>query len=77
MTFAEAAELARAAAAGALWLTHFSPAVADPLEYRENATRIFPNATIGFSGLTTTLSFAEGDQEPALESGTRSDSSAC
>jgi ribonuclease Z len=68
MTFAEAAELARAAAAGALWLTHFSPAVADPLEYRENATRIFPNATIGFSGLTTTLSFAEGDQEPALES---------
>jgi ribonuclease Z len=59
MTFAEAAELARAAGARQLWLTHFSPAVSDPVSYMENATRIFPETTIGFSGLETTLSFVD------------------
>jgi ribonuclease Z len=77
MTFAEAAGLAKAAGVGALWLTHFSPAIADPMEYRENATRVFPNTTIGFSGLTATLSFADDDQEPALEPASGSDSSDC
>jgi len=65
MTFAEAAELARAAGAAALWLTHFSAAMSDPLEYRDNAASIFPNTTIGFSGLSATLNFAQVDPEPA------------
>jgi len=64
MTFGEAAELARAAGASALWLTHFSPAVSNPLEFRHNALRIFPNTTIGFSGLTATLSFADDEVPP-------------
>jgi ribonuclease Z len=59
MTFAEAATLAREAAAGALWLTHFSPALTDPAAFLPEATAIFPATTIGFSGLTASLSFAE------------------
>lgn len=65
MTFAEAAGLARDSSAGALWLTHFSPAVSNPLVYRDNATHIFPNTTIGFSGLSATLTFPEDEPELA------------
>ena len=57
MTFAEAAALARDAAAKALWLTHFSPALTEPEAFLEEATTVFPATTIGFTGLTTTLSF--------------------
>ena len=65
MTFREAASLARAAGAGALWLTHFSPALADPPAYLPEATAVFPATTIGYSGLTTTLSFI--DEVPSAE----------
>ncbi len=61
MTFAEAATLARDAAVGALWLTHFSPVLTDPPAYRDQATRVFPDTTIGYAGLTTTLSFPDED----------------
>lgn len=61
MTFAEAATVARDARAKALWLTHFSPALTDPLAYLPEATAVFPETTIGTSGLTTTLTF--GDDE--------------
>ncbi len=57
MTFAEAATLARDAHAGALWLTHFSPAVKNPYDWLHNATAVFPNSTIGYSGLEATLAF--------------------
>jgi ribonuclease Z len=67
MTFAEAANLAKSANAGALWLTHFSPAVDNPLLFRDNATNIFPNTTIGFSGLSATLTFSDNKQEPEEE----------
>jgi ribonuclease Z len=63
MTFREAATLARAAGAGALWLTHFSPALADPLAFLPEATAVFPATTIGFAGLTTTLSY----EDPGFE----------
>jgi ribonuclease Z len=59
MTFREAATIARDAEAGALWLTHFSPALADPGLFLGNATSVFPNTTIGYSGLQTTLAFPE------------------
>jgi len=61
MTFAEAATIARDADAGALWLTHFSPALSDPEAYRDQAIAIFPETTIGVSGLTTTLAFADDE----------------
>lgn len=64
MTFAEAAILAREAAAGELVLTHFSPAMEDPGAYLPYATAIFPNTTIGQSGFTRTLTFADDDSLP-------------
>jgi len=59
MTFAEAASLARAAGAAALWLTHFSPALTDPAAFLPEATAIFPWTVIGSAGLSTTLNFAD------------------
>jgi ribonuclease Z len=59
MTFAEAAGVARAAGAGALWLTHFSAALTEPAAFLGEATARFPATTIGYSGLTATLTFAE------------------
>lgn len=59
MTFGEAATIARDCGAGALWLTHFSPALLDPDEYLPNATAVFPKTTIGFSGLETALSYPD------------------
>ena len=61
MTFAEAAELARAADVDALWLTHFSPKLDDPASFRDRAASIFPKVTIGESGLTTRLTFRDGE----------------
>ncbi len=59
MTFTEAATLARDSEAGQLWLTHFSPALTDPEAWRGEATAIFPETTIGYSGLTGTLQFQD------------------
>jgi ribonuclease Z len=59
MTFAEAATIARDAGARALWLTHFSPGMERPEEFLANATAIFPNTIIGYTGLTTTLAFED------------------
>ncbi len=64
MTFREAATLAREADARRLWLTHFSPGMADPEAFAAEATTIFPATTVGFSGLQTTLNF---DDEPDIE----------
>ena len=64
MTFQETATLAKEAQAGALWLTHFSPAVADPHAWLHNATAVFPATTIGYSGMQATLAFPpETDSE--------------
>lgn len=59
MTFAESATIARAGGARRLWLTHFSPILSDPAAYLDRATAIFPGATLGHDGLTTTLAFDE------------------
>lgn len=58
MTLDEACALARDAGAKRLLLTHFSGATAEPLDYSEAARALFPTAEIGYSGWTTTLSFA-------------------
>jgi ribonuclease Z len=59
MTFAEAAAMAAAARARALWLTHFSPAVPNPDFFRREAEAVFPNVVIGREHLTTTLAYAD------------------
>jgi ribonuclease Z len=59
MTFREAATIAKESQAEALWLTHFSPAVDDPNHYLDNATGVFPQTTVGYSGLETTLAFED------------------
>ena len=59
MTFAQAARIARDARAGALWLTHFSPAMEEPEAFLANATTVFPATTVGYTGLATTLYFRD------------------
>ncbi len=68
MTFAEAATLAREAGAGQLWLTHFSPSLDTPEQFADEAAAIFARVTIGWSGLTMTLSY----EHDAIESAGRS-----
>lgn len=57
MTMQEAARLAVEADAKRLWLTHFSPANPHPEEFLEEIQAIFPETTLGASGLMTTLRF--------------------
>ncbi len=59
MTFAEAAEIARAGMVKELWLTHYSPALSEPEEWLEEATRIFPNTLAGYDRMWTTLTFSD------------------
>ena len=59
MLFAEAAAIARDGNVETLWLTHFSPLLADPAAYLPAARAIFPNTHLGATGLTTTLRFPD------------------
>jgi ribonuclease Z len=68
MVFSEAATIASDANAKALWLTHFSPAMLAPEEFLPVATAIFPDSTIGYSGLTTTLSFEDSESTDEISS---------
>lgn len=65
MTFREAATLARDAEAGHLWLTHFSAGMEDPPMWRDNAAKVMPKVSVGYSGLEATLAFDDGYQQPA------------
>jgi ribonuclease Z len=59
MTFREAAELAIAARAQRLVLSHFSPALTNPQEHEIEVREIFENATVGRDHLTLSLRFPE------------------
>ena len=59
MLFSEAAHLAKAANAQALWLTHFSPSLHEPEAYLQNAADIFPNTELGEERKCTTLYFPQ------------------
>jgi ribonuclease Z len=59
LLFSEAAEIGRAAGVKTLWLTHFSAKLLDPERYATEATRVFPNTTVGHEGLTTSLRFED------------------
>lgn len=57
MTFNEAAVLAREGEVRELWLTHFSPSLAQPEIHLENAKGIFPTTVTGRDLMMKTLTF--------------------
>lgn len=57
LLFSEAAEIARAARARRLWLTHFSAKLTEPERYVEHARAVFSETTIGRDRLAMTLRF--------------------
>lgn len=59
MTFYEAAELAKRADVGELWLTHFSPSLTFAEEYMPAVRKIFPRSAAGKDGKTAELKFKE------------------
>ncbi len=59
MMFYEAADIAKKADVAELWLTHFSPSLARPQDYKEVAGNIFPCTVIPKDRRTTTLVFKE------------------
>lgn len=61
MIFQEAANIAKEGNVKELWLTHFSPSMAFPGEYINNARTIFGNTFIGQDLMTKTLYFEENE----------------
>ena len=55
MVFSDSARIAAAANVKELWLTHYSPALANPEDYAESVRSIFPNTVISRDGQKTTL----------------------
>ncbi|MCL1823728.1 MAG: ribonuclease Z [Oscillospiraceae bacterium] len=53
--YSESAAIAAKANVKKLWLTHFSPSVANPKEYLQTARAIFPNTYTGYDGIKITL----------------------
>ena len=69
MTFREAATLAREAAVGALWLTHFGVGITEPERWLGNARAEFPQTTLGFTGLQGRVTFRGGYEPAGAEGG--------
>lgn len=63
MTFYEAAELARQADVSKLWLTHYSPSLSHPEDYKNEVRAIFPNTHIARDGWSEELSFEDEEGE--------------
>lgn len=59
MMYSEAAEIAKLANVGALWLTHYSPSLSEPEEYLPLAQEIFQQTVCGYDGIRTELRFVE------------------
>lgn len=59
MTFSEAAALAKNGKVQELLLTHFSPAMPNPLLYENNATSIFKCTTIGIDRYIKAITFKD------------------
>ena len=62
MTFSEAARLARGGGCRELWLTHYSPSLAQPESFLQNAQAVFPAARCGRSLMSITLSFDQDER---------------
>lgn len=61
MTFYEAAKLAKEAEVEELWLTHYSPSLVRPQDYKDEVCKIFNSTVIPKDRRTTTLVFEEDD----------------
>lgn len=59
MTFREAGILARDSNAKELLLTHFSPAMNEPIDFIDNAKSVFNNTIIGEDGMKKALKFED------------------
>ena len=59
MTFYEAAKLARDAQAGEMWLTHYSPSLVRPEDYKKEVQKVFANTVLGKDGKTVEIDFEE------------------
>ena len=65
MTFYEAAELAKRAGVKELWLTHYSPSLVNPREYRSKVREIFADTCVCRDGKTIEINFEEESGEEA------------
>lgn len=61
MIFKESATLAKNGDVSHLILTHFSPAMKNPSDYKDNATNIFENTTIGYDRMNISLNFKDNN----------------
>ncbi|MDE7014060.1 MAG: ribonuclease Z, partial [Kineothrix sp.] len=59
MMFGEAAELAKKAGVGKMWLTHYSPSLIRPEEFMKDVKKIFPHSEAGKDGKSVELMFEE------------------
>lgn len=59
MTFFEAAELAREADVGEMWLTHYSPSLTKPEEYMDEVREIFPRSVAAKDRRSVELVFSD------------------
>lgn len=59
MTFREAAQVAKEAEVGELWLTHYSPSLLYPEDFMKPVRKIFPRAYAGKDGKSCTLYYPE------------------
>ena len=59
MTFREAAQVAKEAEVGELWLTHYSPSLLYPEDFMKPVRKIFPKAHAGKDGKSCTLYYPE------------------
>lgn len=59
MTFYEAATMAKKAEVEELWLTHYSPSLVRPEEYKSEVRKIFEHTVLGKDGKSIELDFKE------------------
>ena len=59
MTFYEAAEMAQSAGVKEMWLTHYSPSLTKPAEFKDEVRKIFKNTVISRDGESVDLMFPE------------------
>lgn len=63
MTFYEAAHMAKQAEVAKLWLTHYSPSLTRPEDYKKEVQEIFPQTYIARDGWSEELMFVEDDAD--------------
>lgn len=62
MTMYEAAQLAKKAQPGEMWLTHYSPSLTRPEEYMDKVREIFPRAKAARDGWSLELDFKDEEK---------------